>query len=101
MLYDYYGFPDEAYQLKYPAPGSPELASHVVSLLRKAGFKTAEDRDRGFDHGVFVPLMLLYPEADIPVVCLSLLSSLYVACRPLHSPILHLGADVPTHSRSG
>lgn len=76
LIYDYGGFPDEMYQLSYPAPGSPELASKVADLLRVGGFDPVLDPDRGFDHGVFVPLLLMYPEATVPVVQVSLLSSL-------------------------
>eukprot|EP00245_Coleochaete_scutata_P001228 TRINITY_DN1150_c0_g1_i1.p1 TRINITY_DN1150_c0_g1~~TRINITY_DN1150_c0_g1_i1.p1 ORF type:complete len:266 (-),score=40.89 TRINITY_DN1150_c0_g1_i1:511-1308(-) len=76
LIYDYYGFPPESYSIKYPAPGHPQLAHRVASLLRGSGFPAVEDSRRGFDHGVFVPLKLVYPNADIPVVTLSLLSSL-------------------------
>jgi aromatic ring-opening dioxygenase catalytic subunit (LigB family) len=72
MYYDYGGFPDAAYQLKWPAPGDPELAAEVRALLGKAGLRCDEDRQRGYDHGTFVPLMLAYPQADVPVVQLSL-----------------------------
>ena len=76
LLYDYYGFPPEAYALTWPAPGNPALASRVRGLLAKAGFSTAEDGERGFDHGTFIPLKVAYPEAEIPVVQLSLIESL-------------------------
>jgi Uncharacterized conserved protein len=76
MLYDYYGFPPESYEFKYPAPGSPELAERVSDCLGRAGLASRVDPSRGFDHGSFVPLMLMYPEADIPCLQLSLLSSL-------------------------
>jgi aromatic ring-opening dioxygenase catalytic subunit (LigB family) len=76
MLYDYYGFPPEAYALTWPAPGSPVLAARVRELLEGAGFSTAEDTGRGFDHGTFVPLKVAFPEADIPVVQLSLIDGL-------------------------
>lgn len=76
MLYDYYGFPPEAYQYDYPAPGNPALARKIHDLLAKAGIDSVLDQERGFDHGVFVPLLLMYPDADIPVVALSLDSSL-------------------------
>lgn len=76
LLYDYYGFPPESYTIKYPAPGDKALASKVQQLLRASGFKPDSDPDRGLDHGVFVPLKLMYPEADVPVVELSILSSL-------------------------
>lgn len=72
MLYDYYGFPPESYTVTWPAPGSPELAARVRELLEPAGFKTAADPARGFDHGTFVPLKLGYPEAEVPTVQLSL-----------------------------
>jgi aromatic ring-opening dioxygenase catalytic subunit (LigB family) len=72
MLYDYYGFPEAAYELTWPAPGDPALAARVRALLEAAGFRTAADAERGFDHGTFVPLKLAYPEADVPVVQLSL-----------------------------
>jgi aromatic ring-opening dioxygenase catalytic subunit (LigB family) len=72
MLYDYYGFPEEAYQITWPAPGDPALAERVRELLSGAGFTTAEDPLRGFDHGTFTPLKQTYPEANVPVVQLSL-----------------------------
>lgn len=72
MLYDYYGFPPESYTVTWPAPGDPELAALVRKLLGNAGFKTAEDSTRGFDHGTFVPLKLTYPEASVPAIQLSL-----------------------------
>ena len=72
MLYDYYGFPAEAYTITWPAPGDPDTAARVSELLQAAGFKTAANPYRGFDHGAFVPLKLAYPDADIPTVQLSL-----------------------------
>ena len=72
MLYDYYGFPPESYTISWPAPGSPEVAARVRSLLGTAGFPTEEDAARGFDHGTFVPLKLAYPAANVPTVQLSL-----------------------------
>ena len=72
MLYDYYGFPPETYQITWPAPGEPQLAAQVRALLEGAGFTTAEDPKRGFDHGTFVPLKLSFPEADMPTIQLSL-----------------------------
>ena len=72
MLYDYSGFPPETYQLRWPAPGAPELAGQVQSLLQNAGFSTAENDKRGFDHGAFVPLKLAYPRAEVPTIQLSL-----------------------------
>ncbi len=79
MLYDYYGFPPEAYRITWPAPGDPELAAQVRELLSNAGFATAEDRQRGYDHGTFTPFKQTYPDADVPVVQLSLKSGLDAA----------------------
>ena len=76
MLFDYYGFPEHTYHLSYPAPGSPALAKRIGDLLGKAGIATDSDASRGFDHGVFVPFLLIYPKADIPIVQLSLQSDL-------------------------
>ncbi len=72
MLYDYYGFPPESYNIQWPAPGQPQLARRVAALLRANNIETAEDQRRGFDHGTFVPLKLAYPEARVPTVQLSL-----------------------------
>ena len=76
MLYDYYGFPPESYQIQWPAPGEPALAKRVQELLGKAGFESRTDSQRGFDHGTFVPLKLTYPNADVPTVQLSLKAGL-------------------------
>jgi len=72
MLYDYGGFPPHTYNVQYPAPGAPELAARAHGLLGAAGIRTAGETRRGFDHGVFVPLAVMYPDADIPVLALSL-----------------------------
>ncbi|HEY8089827.1 MAG TPA: class III extradiol ring-cleavage dioxygenase, partial [Polyangiaceae bacterium] len=72
LLYDYSGFPPHTYELTWPAPGAPELASRVRHLLSGAGFESREDAKRGFDHGVFVPLKVAYPDARVPTVQLSL-----------------------------
>ena len=71
LLYDYSGFPKHTYELKYPAKGSPELAKTVVELAKNAGITVELDNKRNFDHGVFIPLLLMYPKADIPVVEIS------------------------------
>lgn len=76
MMYDYGGFPDEAYQLQYPAPGEPALAEKVVSALQSAGIHAESSPDRPYDHGLYIPLMLMYPEADIPAIQLSLVKGL-------------------------
>jgi aromatic ring-opening dioxygenase catalytic subunit (LigB family) len=72
MLYDYYGFPKEAYEITWPAPGDPDLARRVRELLGRAGIDSGEDAERGYDHGTFVPLKVMYPEAELPTVQLSL-----------------------------
>jgi aromatic ring-opening dioxygenase catalytic subunit (LigB family) len=72
MIYDYTGFPPHTYQLQYPAPGAPELAARIVELLTAAGLPARTDPSRGFDHGIFIPFLLIFPDADIPVVPLSL-----------------------------
>ncbi len=82
LIYDYYGFPPHTYELTYPAPGAPALAQRIVDLLQAAGIESGADAQRGFDHGMFIPLKLMFPEADIPVVQLSLHSSL--------DPVQHL-----------
>lgn len=72
MLYDYRGFPPHTYQLSWPAKGSPTLATRVQSLLTDASIASRAEDARGFDHGVFVPMLLAYPDADVPTVQLSL-----------------------------
>jgi aromatic ring-opening dioxygenase catalytic subunit (LigB family) len=72
LIYDYHGFPPEAYTLTYPAPGHPTLAQKLFEALTRAGQRPRLDPKRGFDHGMFVPLSLMYPRAHIPVVQLSL-----------------------------
>lgn len=84
LIFDYYGFPPETYQLSWPAPGAPWLAERGAELLREAGLPAAIDPQRGFDHGVFVPLKVAFPEAGVPVVQMSLHASL--------DPALHLAA---------
>ena len=95
LIFDYYGFPEHTYRLAFDAPGSPELAKRVRGLLGDAGFPTAEDAARGWDHGVFVPLKLVTPDADIPVVQLSLRQDLdppaHLAAGRALSPLRHEG----------
>ena len=76
LLFDYYGFPEHTYRLKYPAPGAPDLAPRVRDLLSDAGFNSGVDAKRGLDHGVFVPFLLIYPRADVPILQMSLQKSL-------------------------
>lgn len=72
MFYDYYGFPPQAYQINYPASGHPALAAQIAKTLEDAGIRAHIDNQRGFDHGLFIPLNLMYPKADIPALQLSL-----------------------------
>lgn len=76
LIYDYYGFPKESYDIKYPCLGEPILAKRIYKEFENAGINANLDAERGFDHGVFVPLKIMYPDADIPCVQLSLVSSL-------------------------
>lgn len=110
MLYDYYGFPAHTYQIKYPAPGSPALAARVRELLAQAGIKSSEDAQRGFDHGTFIPLGLIYPAAQIPVVMLSIKSS-YDPAEHIHAGqalqalrdegVLIIGSGLSYHNMQG
>jgi 4,5-DOPA dioxygenase extradiol len=72
LIYDFYGFPPELYNLTYPAPGAPALAKRIAAMLGAEGVAAAVETGRGWDHGVWIPLRLLFPEADVPVVQLSL-----------------------------
>ncbi|KAI4944401.1 hypothetical protein J4E86_009459 [Alternaria arbusti] len=75
LLYDYYGFPPESYEIKHDAPGSPEVAEQVAQALKDAGIECEKDDKRPWDHGVFVPMKLIDPTAAIPIIQLSVLSS--------------------------
>ncbi len=72
LLFDYFGFPPHTYQLRWDAPGAPALADRAAELLEQAGFPTARESERGWDHGVFIPMKVALPDADIPVAQLSL-----------------------------
>jgi 4,5-DOPA dioxygenase extradiol len=72
LVYDFWGFPQHYYEVTYPAPGAPELADHVRKLLRAPGTPVQDIPDRGLDHGAYVPLVEMYPEADIPVLQVSM-----------------------------
>jgi len=109
MLYDYYGFPKETYMIKYPALGNPALVQEIAEVLEAASVPYKTDAVRGYDHGVFIPLMLMYPDADIPCFQLSLINSLSPqdhinlgkALRPLLTKnILFIGSGFSFHNLS-
>ncbi|MBK6909031.1 MAG: dioxygenase [Rhodocyclaceae bacterium] len=110
LIYDYHGFPSHTYDLQYPAPGAPELAARLTALLAQASVPASSDAIRGFDHGMFIPMCLMFPEADIPVVQLSLLQSLDAeshlqagrAIAPLRDEgILIIGSGMSFHNMRG
>jgi aromatic ring-opening dioxygenase catalytic subunit (LigB family) len=109
MFYDYYGFPEEAYKINYPAPGNPELATAIALMLTGQKIPAHLDPTRGFDHGLFIPLKMMYPEADIPCLQLSLLHSLDAAAHLrlgkalrglLDENILVIGSGFSFHNQS-
>jgi aromatic ring-opening dioxygenase catalytic subunit (LigB family) len=110
LLFDYTGYPEAAYALTWPAPGDPALATRVQQLLGAAGFETATNASRGFDHGTFVPMKLAYPDARMPTVQLSLLRSLDPAAhlalgralRPLRDEgVFIVGSGMTYHNMPG
>jgi 4,5-DOPA dioxygenase extradiol len=107
MLYDYGGFPPETYQISYPAPGDPVFAENIRTLLADQGMHAMIDPQRGYDHGAFVPLMLMYPDADIPCLQISLLNNLdgtaHIALGQALAPLLEknvlvLGSGMSFHN---
>ena len=109
MIYDFGGFEPELYEMQYPAPGDPALARRIAGLLQAEGFEAGLKNDRGYDHGTWVPMMLLYPQANIPVVQLSVSPAedaayhyrMGTALRPLNDEnILILGSGSLTHNLS-
>jgi aromatic ring-opening dioxygenase catalytic subunit (LigB family) len=84
LVYDYYGFPPETYALRYDVPGAPDLARRAADLLRAAGIPGQVDAERGLDHGVFVPMKVAFPEADIPMIEMSVEQGM--------DPALHVAA---------
>src|SRR5262249_4013176 len=84
MVFDYYGFPEYLYHIKYGAPGSPELAARVRAMLQAGGLDCRSDPERGFDHGTFSLMKPLYPAEDMPVVQLSMKAGL--------DPLTHVSA---------
>jgi aromatic ring-opening dioxygenase catalytic subunit (LigB family) len=110
LIYDYYGFPEHTYRLTFDAPGAPMLARRVRELISAAGLPARDDPRRGYDHGVFVPLKLVTPEVDIPVVQLSLQRSLDPAAHlavgralaPLRDEgVLIVGSGMSWHNMRG
>ena len=110
LMFDYGGFPPHTYALTYPAPGAPELASRVLQVLADAGLPAAQDAARGWDHGVFIPLKVAFPDADVPVLQLSLLQSLDAAehvalgraLTPLRDEgVLIVGSGMSYHNMRG
>lgn len=106
-IHDFGGFPQALYDLRYPAPGAPEVARQAATLLRKAGFTAEEDATRGLDHGAWVPLLLMYPEADIPTLQLSVQTArgpahawtIGAALQPLRAEgVLIVGSGAATHN---
>jgi aromatic ring-opening dioxygenase catalytic subunit (LigB family) len=107
LIYDYYGFPPETYALQYPAAGAPALAQRAAELIVQSGMPAQVDADYGWDHGVFIPLKVMYPQADISVVAMSLQHSLDPdlhshlgrALRPLRDDnVLIVGAGMSYHN---
>lgn len=107
ILHDFGGFPPNLYRIEYPAPGSPEIAEEAAQRLRDAGFSPSFDDNRGLDHGAWVPLALALPDAQIPVVQLSLphlappshVLALGAALQPLrHSGIVLAASGDVTHN---
>jgi 4,5-DOPA dioxygenase extradiol len=107
IIYDYYGFPEEFYQVRYPCPGDPETAAEVVRLLTAAGFRADTDPKRGIDHGAWVPLSRVYPKADMPIVQLTVpagddpwkIMAIGQALAPLREKgILIVGAGTLVHN---
>lgn len=110
MVYDYYGFPEHTYHIEYRAPGSPELAKRVRELLQQVEIPCAENLEQGFDHGTFVPMSLMYPNAGVPIVLLSMKEDYDVAAhiaagqalQPLRDDgVLIIGSGLTYHNMRG
>jgi aromatic ring-opening dioxygenase catalytic subunit (LigB family) len=107
LIYDYSGFPPHTYQLKYPASGDVTLAERIGALLQSSGIPFRYDEKRGFDHGVFIPMLLVFPEADVPIIQISLKKGLDPsehlalghALEPLRSEgVLIIGSGMSYHN---
>ena len=106
LVYDFYGFPEHYYRTKYPAPGAPDLAVRVRGLLREKGMAVSDEPERGLDHGAYVPLVAMYPRADVPVLQVSMpgldvqeLLELGNALAPLRDEnVLVFGSGFLTHN---
>jgi len=110
LLYDYSGFPPETYRIQYSAPGSPELAERIHELFSHAGIASRYDSQRGYDHGAFIPLKVIYPKADIRIVQVSLKSGLdpasHIAAGQALAPlrqegVLIVGSGMSYHNMRG
>jgi 4,5-DOPA dioxygenase extradiol len=106
LVYDFYGFPERYYQTRYPCPGASDLAARVRALLREKNIASADATDRGLDHGAYVPLVAMYPAADVPVLQISMpaldpkeLVDLGRAIAPLRDEgVLVFGSGFITHN---
>ncbi|WP_242654385.1 DODA-type extradiol aromatic ring-opening family dioxygenase [Yoonia rosea] len=107
MIYDYSGFPPHTYEITYDAPGAPDVAARTLALLQKAGITARIDPDRGFDHGLYAPMEVMYPAADMPIFQVSMLKSydpadhfaIGRALRPLRDEgIMIVGSGLSFHN---
>lgn len=106
LIYDFYGFPERFYRLAYAAPGAPDIAARIRGLLQGAGIATVDQPERGLDHGAYIPLMCMYPEAEVPVLQISLpslepeeLFAIGQALAPLRDEgVLLIGSGFITHN---
>lgn len=106
LYYDFWGFPERYYQVQYPAPGAPDLAAEVAGLLGDPGHPIQQEPNRGLDHGAYVPLVEMYPAADVPVLQISMptldprtLFEIGKRLAPLrHQGVLLIGSGFSTHN---